>query len=300
MKKFFSLCLLAFCCMTLQAEVRVISSELALATKPGWGESPIWNVKTGELYWIDMRDHTFHISLIDEGKDQSFSLPEQPGTIILTRRGNRVIIPLVSAIYAYDFEKQALEKIIDNPNLQNGKPNRFNDGDCDPAGRLWVGTENKDASAVLYRIDGSFKPEQMESGVQVSNGLCFSKDKKTLYYIDSNLQRVDAFDYDNRSGNISNRRTVIRFDKATMGEPDGMTIDTEGTLWVCSMTKGCCVSGWNPATGEMIAKVELPTKNVLACAFGGKKMDVLYITTENGVYKANTGTKGIKPYLFNE
>lgn len=299
MKNLLFVASLLFIAFQAQAKVKVFPAQVALITQPGWAESPIWDTKTNRLYWIDMRDKIFHISSMSDGKDESFQLPEQPGTLILTKKGNRVIIPLVSAIYAYDFDKKELVKVVDNPNLHNGKPNRFNDGDCDPAGRLWVGTENKDGSGFLYRVTNDFVLRPMVSGVKVSNGLCFSTNKKTLYYIDSQLQTVDAFKYNNRTGEISNRKTVVEFPKE-MGTPDGMTIDTNGMLWVCSMDVGRCVSGWNPHTGEMFAKVELPTQNALACTFGGENLDILYITTENGIYQANVGSKGTAPYLFKE
>jgi sugar lactone lactonase YvrE len=98
-----------------------------------------------------------------------------------------------------------------------------------------------------------------------------------MYYIDTVLQRVDAFDYDHQTGAISGRRTAFEV-PSKMGYPDGSTLDSEGMLWV-ALWQGSAVSRWNPATGELLQTVAVPAPNVTSCAFGGPKLDRLYITT---------------------
>ena len=76
-------------------------------------------------------------------------------------------------------------------------------------------------------------------GVSISNGLCWSKDDKTFYYIDTLEFRVDAFDYDIETGSVSNRRTVFDFGANKIkGFPDGMAIDNQDNLWIACFAGG--------------------------------------------------------------
>jgi sugar lactone lactonase YvrE len=131
--------------------------------------------------------------------------------------------------------------------------NRFNDGKCDPAGRFWAGSmsfNTTDASASLYQLNVKLEVSKHATGITISNGLDWSLDKKTFYYIDTPTFNVDAFDYDNESGEITNRRTIIEIPKAD-GFPDGMCIDAAGMLWIAHWG-GWQVTRWNPATGKKI------------------------------------------------
>jgi Gluconolactonase len=126
--------------------------------------------------------------------------------------------------------------------------------------------------------------KQIES-VTNSNGICWSADAKTMYYIDTPTQEVTAYDFDLATGAISNPRTCV--DTAAQGyasSPDGMTIDAEGKLWV-AFCHGGCVVRFNPETGKKMLQVDFPCIETTACAFGGENLDRLFVTT------------GIKPGL---
>jgi len=189
--------------------------------------------------------------------------------------------------------------------------NRFNDGKCDAAGRLWAGTMPVDAGIAttgsMYSLevvkastapapkdtpsmdqvvtikgkDVRFRVRTHFGDVNISNGLIWSLDNKILYYIDTGCQSVHAFDYDLETGSISNRRVVIEIPRE-MGVPDGMTIDSEGKLWVC-MWGGGCVVRWDPVTRKLLHSIKLPTSYVTSCAFGGKDLKDLYITTASNL-----------------
>ena len=170
---------------------------------------------------------------------------------------------------------------ISNPELDKPE-NRFNDGKCDPAGRFWAGTMNKgDASenitGSLYSLDANHQITKHVDSVGCSNGIVWTQDAKTMYYIDTVSRAVDAFDFDNVAGKVSNRRTVFRVPEG-MGWPDGMAIDDSGKLWI-GFWDGWQVARICPVQGEIIGRVELPVARVTACAFGGKSLDKLFITT---------------------
>ena len=155
------------------------------------------------------------------------------------------------------------------------------DGKCDPAGRFWFGSLVEDNSGAQRQpvpdwIQTSLSPAWWR-GVGNSNGLAWSLDHKTMYYIDTPTRQVFAFDYDKSSGDISNRRGIIRVPDS-MGWPDGMTIDDQGKLWV-ALFQGAGVSRWDPDTGGLLELYPIPAPNITSCAFGGTDLNHLYVTS---------------------
>jgi len=125
----------------------------------------------------------------------------------------------------------------------------------------------------------------MIANVSISNGLAWSVDHRTLYYIDSPTRQIVAFDFDDGRGAISNRRVVIQLGEEE-GFPDGMTIDKEGMLWV-GHWGGWQVARWNPQTGKKLLQIKLPVAKVTSCTFGGDLLQDLYITTAKVDLTAN-------------
>jgi sugar lactone lactonase YvrE len=152
---------------------------------------------------------------------------------------------------------------------------RMNDGKCDPAGRFWAGTmdyEESRPTASLYVFDGTVRT--VLGGVTISNGLGWSPDRHTMYYIDTPTGRVDVFDYDETSGEVSGRRPFVEVEG---GHPDGMTVDDEGFLWV-ALWGGGAVRRYDPY-GRPAGIVHLPVTNVTSCCFGGPGGTTLFVTT---------------------
>jgi sugar lactone lactonase YvrE len=192
--------------------------------------------------------------------------------------------------------------------------NQFNDGKCDPAGRFWAGTvdfTDFERLGNLYRLDPDLSVHRMLEGVQISNGIAWTLDGTEMYYIDSRLHRVDAFDCDLETGEIENRRVAFHIPEE-MGLPDGMTIDGEGMLWI-ALFKGSRVSRWDPFESRLLQTVDLPVSNVTSCAFDGENLDQLYITTARrwlnaeqlekqplagGLFRAYVGVTGVPAFEF--
>ena len=213
---------------------------------------------------------------------------------------------MTDGVYLLD-RTRLLKKLYTPENMALGM--RFNDAKCDACGRLWAGTMPlfKEPAPVgkLYRFDGISRQQTMLGGIGTSNGMAWSADGKTMYYIDTGARGVDAFDFDEEGGMISNRRRIITVDN---GWPDGMTIDAEGMLWV-AIWGGGEVRRYDPESGECIGKVMVPSKNTTSCCFGGEKLDTLYITTSGEgfddpgagkVYCVNCGVKGTPTVKFDE
>lgn len=240
------------------------------------GEGALWNPATQQLYWVDIEGRAFHIFDPATGHDQCFRVPARVGTVVPTHDGN-VLLALQTGIHRlapHTGELTPLVNPITEPSL------RFNDGKCDPAGRFWVGTldlAQRSHAASLYRLDPDGSLHTILDGVTLSNGLAWSQDRTTMYYIDTPTLAVQAFDYDHATGAISNGRVAIRFPNNGC-VPDGMTIDAEGMLWVALWGAGA-VHRYDPATGLQLQTITVPAPFTSSCAFGGPELRTLYITT---------------------
>lgn len=243
------------------------------------GEGAIWDPSLGRLLWIDIVGRRLFCLDPERRENRAFDVGEMVGTVVPRTRGG-VLLALHGGLALFD---PASGRITRLPALPEYDPAvvRFNDGKCDPSGRLWVGSmaliKGPRPLGRLYRIDADGSASVMLHDVGTSNGLAWSLDRRTLYFIDTALRRVDAFDYDDASGGIGGRRTVITV-PPDLGRPDGSTLDAEGMLWI-AMFEGGCVTRWNPATGELLETIRLPVSRVTSCAFGGPDLRTLFITT---------------------
>ena len=154
---------------------------------------------------------------------------------------------------------------------------RMNEGGCDPDGRFWCGSMAYDQSpgaAAMYRLDADGSVHEAFGGVTVSNGLEWSPDGSLAYYDDTATHRIDVFDYDTDAGLTGRRPFVVM---AGDERPDGLTVDSEGGVWV-ALFGGGAVRRYD-AGGRLDAVVEVPTAQTTACTLGGPQLDQLFITT---------------------
>lgn len=270
--------------------------EILHAAGATLGEGPAWDAKTGTLYWVDILEKRLYYYRGDE--NGFLQLDEMPGCVASCKDGSLILA--VSGIamdgkfektgqkssrfaslepFDQTREKPATAKLTTLASLTESANNRFNDGKCDPAGRFLAGSMNLDEktpSGALYSYDGE-RVIRLLDGIRISNGLAWSPDHKSLYYIDTPTREVKAFDYDLSTGQIANPRAVIQVPEA-LGWPDGMTSDLEGDLWI-AMWGGAQVTRWNPQDGKLLEQIPLPAKNVTSCVFGGDHLNELYITS---------------------
>ncbi|HRN58428.1 MAG TPA: SMP-30/gluconolactonase/LRE family protein, partial [Agriterribacter sp.] len=253
-----------------------------------------------KLYWVNIEGRTLHIYDPLTKEDQSFLVNERVGTVVPVKSGG-ALVALQNGIHFINTQTGRLRFIV-NPLTNNNI--RFNDGKCDPSGRFWVGSMHlafTEGAASLYRMDTDKTVHKMLEGVTVSNGIAWTKNKKTMYYVDSHLRSIDAFDYNDADGSIVNRRKVVALPEGD-GSPDGITLDAEGKIWA-ALWGANAVGRFDPQTGGLLQKIEVPAPNVSSCAFGGKDLDTLYITTARGAlseaqlaaYPLSGGLFSVKP-----
>lgn len=242
-----------------------------------WGEGPIW--WHDALYFVDIDGHCVH--RYDPANDtaQSWDVGQRIGTVVPRQSGGLVLAGDHGFLFL-DEETGALTPIADP---ERDKPdNRFNDGKCAPDGRFFAGTislTKKTGDAKLYRLDPDLTVHEAFGPVTNSNGIVWSADGKTVYYIDSPRKEVLAFDYDD--GHLRNLRRAVATDHIE-ASPDGMAIDANGHLWI-AFCHGGCVSCFDPATGNELHRIPMPCLETTACAFGGPDLADLFVTT--GVHK---------------
>lgn len=288
-----------------------MKAELLVDSRCLLGEGPVWDEREGTLWWVDIDGKRLHRYHMAEGRHEQTALPAKVGSFALREAGG--LITAGEHGWALCDKDGGNWTPLADPEKDYPR-HRFNDGKCDAKGRFYAGTyslDNKpEASLYVMHPDLTWH-KLLDGGIVCSNGLAWSDEGKTLYYIDSPTKRIDRFTVDPVSGRISERRTVIEIDEPGV-VPDGMTIDEEGMLWVAEWG-GWKVSRWNPHTGQRLMIIEVPAQHVTSCAFGGAQMDELFITTASiglseedrlkqphagGVFHVHAGIKGRRSYRF--
>lgn len=254
------------------------TASLILDTRSILGEGPLWDVADERLWWVDIEAGLVHCFDPQTITNETHEIGQRVGTVVRRETGG-LMLALENGLAAFDPVTGKLDIFCDP---EADKPaNRFNDGKCDPAGRFWAGTMNgsdeSQPDGALYCLHTDGQIVRHVDGVRVSNGIVWTSDAATMYYIDSPTRCIDAFDYDKDSGRIANRRTAIEV-APDLGFPDGMTIDSAGMIWV-ALWNGWGVGRFDPRSGELLQRIDVPAAQVTACAFGGPQLDDLYITT---------------------
>jgi sugar lactone lactonase YvrE len=281
--------------------------EVVTASAAEIGEGPVWDSRSGRLVWVDVLAGRIHHTDVRTGATETTQAPLHVGAVAPRRAGGFVAALQDGFWVVGDGPARRITSIAE---ARAGL--RFNDGKCDPAGRFWAGTMAYDQSAgagALYRLDGDGRATRVLDGVTISNGLAWSHDGRAMYYIDTPTQRIDAFSYDPSTGDISERRSVIKVPPGA-GAPDGMTIDAEGGLWV-ALWGGSAIHRYVDERLDRV--IRLPVSQPTSCAFGGPDLEELYVTSAweglsvperkaqplaGALLRVRPGVRGIPPSVF--
>lgn len=226
--------------------------EVVVAAEAELGEGPVWDARSSRLAWVDILSDRILLTDVGSGATEVIAVPLHVGAVA-PRAAGGFIAALQDGFWVVG--DGPARRIAPVPEARVGL--RFNDGKCDAAGRFWAGTMAYDqaaGAAALYRLDPGGRATRVLDGVTVSNGLAWSLDGRTMYYIDTPTQRIDAFSFQPETGEISDRRPLIAI-PAEAGAPDGMAIDAEGGLWVALWGRVGCASlpGWPSRAGDQAA-----------------------------------------------
>lgn len=257
--------------------------EVILKNIANLGEGPVWDAKNFVLYFVDINGCKLLSYDYKSGKCGEIPAPGRISTSLLCESPGKLICSIENNLFIFDIETKQFTPFIINIFEPDENNIRFNDGKCDTYGRLYAGTmdSGKKSRGKLYKIDNRDKTKKIdvcEENISTSNGLVFID--KYFYYIDTPSGFLWRYDYDINTGNIENRTALIDY-REEQGGFDGMTIDTDGNLWIAAWG-GFSVTKYDSSNGKKLDTIKLPVPNVTSCEFGGDNMNILFITTAGG------------------
>jgi D-xylono/L-arabinono-1,4-lactonase len=247
------------------------------------GEGPLWHEAEQQLYWVDIPNGRLfrynpvsgqHEQCLSGGVIGGFTIQADGGLLLFMDRGTIKL-----------WRNGQLKTILDE--IPDERNSRFNDVIADPMGRVFCGTMPAgDRLGRLYRLNTDGTLTRLLDGITCSNGMAFTLDRTQMYYTDSMKREIYVFDYDQKTGSITNQRLFVRTPEDE-GVPDGMTIDAEGYIW-SARWDGYCLVRYN-STGREVRRMEFPVPKVSSVTFGGSDYSDIYVTTAGGDNKAKEG-----------
>jgi sugar lactone lactonase YvrE len=234
------------------------------------GEGPVWSTRWGGLRWVDMLAGDV-LSLEPDGSVGRRHVGPIAAALRPRRSGGAVLgVERGFALEDADGTLTALGDLWSDPGV------RMNEGGCDPDGRFYCGSmayDQRPGGGALYRLDPDRSVHVVAEGLTISNGIDWSPDGTLAYYNDTHTHKTDVVDYARDTG-FGRRRTFV--DSPDLN-PDGLTVDSEGGVWVAYFGGGQ-VRRYTPA-GTLDAIVEIQARQVTACTFGGPGLNELFVTT---------------------
>jgi sugar lactone lactonase YvrE len=285
--------------------IETVDAALLYDARAKLGEAPFWDAQRSELIWVDIHRHCLHFTSHDGVTDREV-IVDGPVSAVVRDHRSGLLVACGRHVARCDEQTGRLDVLATVGVPEHG---RLNEGKCDPAGRFWVGgvTLTEGDETALYRVGADHVAATVLPRIRVSNGMAWSADGSVMYYIDSATQAVDAFAFDVDSGTLGNRRHHVEI-PATIGIPDGMTVDADGGLWV-ALFHGGVVHRYD--SNRVLTHIcRLPVPGVTSCAFGGIDHRSLFITTAQdyvtppvgafagGVFVCEPGPRGVAPSRY--
>lgn len=264
------------------------------------GEGTWWSQRRQALWWLDILGRQLMLYTPATGAWRRWPMDDTVSAVAEYPDGRALLLTLRHGFARFEPERADARPVpLHQP---PGEPagNRFNDGKCDAAGRFWGGSMDFDCerpTGALYRYGPAGDCTRMDEGYIVVNGPTWSADGRRMYVADTPRNRIHLYDFDQATGEIGNKRLWLRFEPDE-GLPDGMTTDAQGRLWIAHWG-GSCVSCRDPDSGQVLGRIRLPTQHVTDCAFGGPRLQTLFISTaRTGLTAAEQQAQPLAGALF--
>lgn len=287
------------------------AAELVLDCRNTHGEGVLWDARSRRVWWTDIHGKRLWSLDPEDGRADSFDVPSRV-CCFAPRGGGGLLVAFAEGFALYDPASGARQDLAPfEPELPD---TRLNDGRTDRGGRFVAGGmdeahEVKLPISSVWRVDADLSATRLFGEVRCANATCFSPDGRTMYFADSPRRTLEAIDYDPATGAVGARRVLASIEGPA--EPDGACVDAEGFVWV-AIWEGARVERWSPE-GRRDRVVEVPVRKPTCCAFGGKELEVLYITTSRlqssdeelrreptsgGLYAFRPGVRGLPDAPF--
>jgi sugar lactone lactonase YvrE len=263
-----------------------ISSPVCLAAVADrCGEGAVWSAEESAIYWTDINRFLIHRMDYPSRQLRTWVFHEPVVALALTTDPSRMLVALGSRLIWWWPEID--ERVEHGFRLPGWPEVRLNDGRPDPRGNFWIGSmfnnvapdggsvERGGTPGVLYRIAPDGTVTEWVRDIGISNTLCWNAERARFYFADSPRNEMRVYDYDAATGNLGESRIFLSgFER---GIPDGSSIDREGYVWNCRYFGGGIVRV--APDGQIDRFIELPTRNITTCTFGGPNLSTLFITS---------------------
>ncbi|MWA10933.1 SMP-30/gluconolactonase/LRE family protein [Streptomyces sp. BA2] len=249
--------------------------DIAVRAQAALGEGPTWDHAAQRLIWVDILSSRVHTYDPSTGH-RSVLVTEQHVGAAKPRAGGGLVVNLRDGVGLYDSMADGGAFRWLHREVVPGR--RGNDAAVAPDGALWAGTMRYDegeGGGNLIRLTGDGTVTEVLDDVSVSNGVGWSPDGRSMYYIDTLTRRIDVLDMD--EGQLPAARRPFATFEPDAGYPDGLTVDADGCVWV-ALWDGAAIRRYTPS-GALDRVIELPVVRPTACAFGGAGLRDLYITS---------------------
>ena len=270
-----------------------IAAEILLDVRADLGEGPIWHPERRLLSWVDLYAGVVNWLALDGNAGAPVSVGRRVGSAVPTSDGALMLATDEGFVRLEDGGATELIAAV-----EADKNSFLNDGKCDALGRLWAGTigvgEDGLATAAggaLYRLDVDGSVICVLPGTTLSNGMDWSLDGGTFFYVDSGTGTIDAFDFDLLDGALRRRRAIIEI-PSEQGFADGICLDVDGCVWA-AVWGASEVRRYTPA-GDLDRTVPLPVSQPTSVIFAGENLDVLVITSASRLLSA--GERAEQPH----
>jgi sugar lactone lactonase YvrE len=237
------------------------------------GENPLWHPVEQRLYWTDITGgRLFRYDPASGKHEQCYSGPPVGG---FTVQADGTLLLFMARGAIAQWRDGHLHYIVEE--IAEERESRFNDVIADPVGRVFCGTmPTSTRPGRLYRLDLDGVLHLVLEGIGISNGIGFTLDRQRMYYTDSAARCIYLFDYDEKTGVLTNQRVWLRTPEGA-GTPDGMTVDAQGYIWSARWDDSALYR-YTP-DGFEERRIEFPARKVSSVTFGGDDLSDLYITT---------------------
>lgn len=275
------------------------------------GEGAMWHRARKSFFWVDIEQKRFFECGWADKHLTTYEINFRVSLVLESSQAETILLGVQGGMMLYHLDTGQQQRLFE---IERDIPdNRTNDGACDIAGRIWIGTMNvncEEGKGGLYRLDTDGNCVKVIDKMTVPNGIAWSHDGKMMYHVESHESVVKAYRFDAITGNIEFSHNAIQV-PVDLGLPDGMCMDEEGMLWIAHWN-GYGVYRWDPVTGTLMSKIDVPVPQITSCAFGGDDMQTLLITSarqgmsaeqlqkypaSGDLFFALPGCKGVPLYL---